>query len=613
MIRRVATPLLLVATSVSLAGPAVSALAEDVTSVPVDTTVPIDPNQSGPTPEPIDPNSISTDDTSPDVTEVPTTFQVENAEGFSTGTDGLIKVIVEFEPRANVDVDAPDSPVAGMEVDHVYEQVMDGAALSVTPEELRELQNDPTIAAVSPDMKAELYGTTSLWGLDRIDQTSLPLSSTYGPSGTGWGARAYVVDTGVQSGHPQFGGRVARGFTAIGDRRGTEDCDGHGTHVAGTIAGSTFGVAPKATIVPIRVMGCDGLGWSSDIISGLDYILTVDPRDGRSVVNMSLGFDGVNDDVEAAIGRVIGAGIPVVVAAGNDDLNACWFTPSRIPAAITVGASDKTDNRASFYNSFGNLINRSNFGPCVDIFAPGVDIRSAVPGGEASYQGTSMAAPHVVGAIAALAYGGKTTAQAASDILSSSTKGIIQDADSTHNDLLFLNSAEVLSAQDGWLRPAMKGKRYSASFPVSGSHGPFSWQLLSGQLPKGLKLSSSGAITGTTNARSGSTIVVRVTSTTGASSTNTFTIDVIAPLSVATKSMLAGKVGNWYSVQVRASGGGIEYDWRTSGSLPPGLSLSSSGTLEGTPSTAGRYRFSVTVTDEFGNMATKSYTLTVKS
>jgi serine protease len=231
------------------------------------------------------------------------------------------------------------------------------------------------------------------WGLDRIDQRSPQLDQRFLAHLTGANVRVYVVDSGIHSSHSEFGGRVTVGYSAILDGRGTEDCSGHGTHVAGTIGSRTFGVAPGVSLTPVRVLNCNGSGTVSNAIKGLNWVLSnAQTHDSRSIVNVSLGAGG-SSAFDSAVRTLYGNGIVTVVAAGNQNRNACNYSPGREPTAITVASISVGDVRSAF----------SNFGSCVDLFAPGEGIRSTdrYDSGTAIQSGTSMAAPHVTG-IAAL-------------------------------------------------------------------------------------------------------------------------------------------------------------------------------------------------------------------
>ena len=272
-----------------------------------------------------------------------------------------------------------------------FTQVMDGFSVRTDAATATALANDPRVVLVEPDwlLKTEDVQANPPWGIDRIDQRDRPLTDTYTYRSAGRGVRVYVVDSGVFAGHRDFGDRVVRGFDALG-RGSTDDCVGHGTHVAGTIAGRRFGVAKAATIVPVRA-GCDWLT-TSNIVAALDFVVR-DHRAGQpAVANMSLG-GGPSRTLDAAVRRVIADGVTVVVAAGNESQNACYTSPARVGGAITVGASNRFDQVADF----------SNRGRCVDVFAPGVDVRSASRRSRTAsvvHEGTSMASPHVAGVAA---------------------------------------------------------------------------------------------------------------------------------------------------------------------------------------------------------------------
>jgi subtilisin family serine protease len=233
--------------------------------------------------------------------------------------------------------------------------------------------------------------TGATWGLDRIDQSSRPLSSTYSYTSTGAGVDAYVIDTGILGTHTEFTGRMKNGYSAIGKSTNTTDCNGHGTHVAGTVGGTSYGVAKKVSLIPVRVLNCQGSGTNSGVIAGINWAIK-NHTTNKAVANMSLG-GGVSSTLDAAINNLINDGVTVVVAAGNSAAIACNYSPARVPNAITVAASTDTDTLAYF----------SNFGTCVDIIVPGFDITSSVIGSNtatAVFSGTSMASPHVAGAVA---------------------------------------------------------------------------------------------------------------------------------------------------------------------------------------------------------------------
>lgn len=251
-----------------------------------------------------------------------------------------------------------------------------------------------TATADSPVKSTAEQTPVPSWGLDRLDATDVALNNSYKYVSTGTSSYVYVIDTGVYSGHSDLSGRVTSGYSAVSDGNGSEDCNGHGTHVAGTIAGTKYGVAKSTRIVAVRVLDCNGSGYSSSVVAGINWVVQSHPG-GSGIINMSLG-GGANSAIDTAVADATAAGLTVVVAAGNSSADACSYSPARAPSAITIGAIDRTDARASY----------SNFGSCVDVWAPGTGITSSWIGGASAtntISGTSMATPHVAGLAARLA------------------------------------------------------------------------------------------------------------------------------------------------------------------------------------------------------------------
>ena len=276
---------------------------------------------------------------------------------------------------------------------HQYSASLAGFSVRMSEDMATKLAQDPSVAFVEADRIVTLNVSQSNapWGLDRVDSRS-GLDGFYEYDYSGKGVEAYVIDTGLNSSHSDFTGRVGQGFSSINDGRGTEDCNGHGTHVSGTVAGSKYGLAKDATLFPVRVFGCNGSTTNSAILAGIDFVRK--NATPPAVVNMSLG-GGRSQALDDAVQTMIDAGIVTVVAAGNSNRDACGFSPAAVPDAITVGSSTNRDGRSSF----------SNYGRCVDIFAPGSSIQSAWINGSSasrSISGTSMASPHVAGAAALL-------------------------------------------------------------------------------------------------------------------------------------------------------------------------------------------------------------------
>jgi subtilisin family serine protease len=310
-----------------------------------------------------------------------------------------------------------------------YLSAVRGFHLEATAGEAARLAADPSVEFVEQDavvdgkalaapVKSVTQSKKLAWGLDRLDQRSLPLSKSYTYKSTS-AITAYVIDTGVRTSHKEFGGRATSGWDFVDGDATANDCHGHGTHVAGTIGGATYGVAKDVKLVALRVLGCDGSGAFSDFIAAVDWVTS--NAELPAVANMSLGGPR-SKALDAAVKRSVDKGVTYAIAAGNEDKNACKSSPAAAPDAITVGAVDSADRRADF----------SNWGTCLDIFAPGVNIPSSAKGSDTATQkmsGTSMAAPHVAGAAALVlaAHPDWTPRQVRDDLVANAGVNLVKD------------------------------------------------------------------------------------------------------------------------------------------------------------------------------------------
>lgn len=328
-----------------------------------------------------------------------------------------------------------------------YSHVLRGFVVRASDAALARLLVDPRVDYVEEDGIAEASATQTgpTWGLDRIDQRDLPINGSYVYNTTAPTVHAYVLDTGILGTHSQFTGRMGAGYTSIADGRGTTDCHGHGTHVAGTLGGTTYGVAKGVTLHPVRVLACNGTGTWSQIIAGMDWVKANHVK--PAVANMSLG--GLADaSVDTAAANLTAAGVTLVVAAGNANGNACNASPARVPSAITVGSTRNDDGRSYF----------SNYGTCLDLFAPGSSVLSAwytSTTATNTISGTSMASPHVAGA-AALYLASNPTAtpsQVTTALINSSSPGrVLAAGTGSPNRLLYtLGGTASAPAGDGTL------------------------------------------------------------------------------------------------------------------------------------------------------------------
>jgi subtilisin family serine protease len=316
-----------------------------------------------------------------------------------------------------------------------YDSSIKGFSASMSEEQAKKVAGDSRVAFVQQNQKITVSQDDPPWGLDRADQRDLPLDKKYEPSTDAKNVNVYIIDTGIYAKHQDFGDRASVGTDTVGDGQNGVDCMGHGSHVAGTIGGTTYGLAKAAKLIAVRVLDCSGSGSTESVVAGIDWVTKNAKK--PAVANMSLG-GGADDALDAAVKASVGAGVTYAVAAGNDGADACQSSPAKEPSAITVGATDDTDQRADF----------SNFGKCVDVFAPGVDITSVGitgPDATAKMSGTSMATPHVAGGAALYLadHPDATPADVAKALLASSTPDKVGDPGTgSPNQLLYVGASD---------------------------------------------------------------------------------------------------------------------------------------------------------------------------
>lgn len=418
---------------------------------------------------------------------------------------------------------------------YVYSFALEGFSAELSDEAFIALRNDPRVKYIEPVYEVKAFLTTqtnATWGIDRVDQRALPLSTTYSYENTGLGVHAYIIDTGIRTSHEEFGVRAFVGFDAFGGNG--QDGNGHGTHVAGTVGGATYGLAKQVSLVAVRVLDNDGSGSTAGVVAGMDWVKANHVK--PAVANMSLG-GGASTAIDDAVGRMYDAGVPVIVAAGNGNwlgiaANACYYSPARAPKAYTIGATVSTDAKASY----------SNYGDCVNLFAPGSSITSAWYTNNTAtntISGTSMATPHVVGAAALyLQVNPTATPQQVYDALTeTSTKGIVSSSRTTNNHLLYTLGFGSGGGEDP---PPAENVAPTASFTVTtngltasfnasgssdsdGSIVSYAWAFGDGTTGSGVTTSRTYAEAGTY------TVTLTVTDNEGATGTQSQSVTVTAP------------------------------------------------------------------------------------
>ena len=360
------------------------------------------------------------------------------APATASAPDGDFIVVLEDSVAHPSDVAAEHRRRYGAQVSFTYGAALKGYAARLSAAGYAEVVRDPRVAYVERDGVASINVTQeqATWGLDRIDARS-GTDGRFTYKSTGAGVTAYIVDTGIDLGHAEFTGRVATGFDAVVDGGTADDCNGHGTHVAGTVGGTTYGAAKGVSLVSVRVLDCGGSGSWSGVIAGVDWVTRHHTAGTPAVANMSLG-GGASAAVDDAVRRSIADGVSYAVAAGNGNRagvaqDACKSSPARVAEAMTVSATDKTDKKTSW----------ANYGSCVDWFAPGAGITSAWIGSgsteTSTISGTSMATPHTAGVAALYLQGnpGATPQQARDAMFAATTKGVVASSRTANNHLLF--------------------------------------------------------------------------------------------------------------------------------------------------------------------------------
>ncbi len=530
-------------------------------------------------------------------------IDVPSAPSFARSDPIPGEYIVRFKDTER-DVDARIRSVVALEgapVLYTYRTAIKGLAVKLTAGQLAELQLDPNVISIQQNQTVSISTTqtSATWGLDRIDQRSLPLSTTYTYVPDGTGVTVYIIDTGINFSHSEYTGRAFFGVDEISPSGGAVDCNGHGSHVSGTVGGTTYGVAKNVRLVAVRVLGCSGSGSSAGVIAGIDWVTA--NRTLPAVANMSLG-GGIDPATDAAVQNSIASGVTYAVAAGNSTANACNSSPARAPNAITVGATAINDGFASF----------SNFGSCVDINAPGVNITSAWLGtGTNTISGTSMASPHVAGAAALVLQTNPsaTPAQVTSALISNATSGVITSVPAGTVNLLlftgFLNAAQPPVANFTFTCTGL-ACNFDASSSTALAAATYSWAFGDATTGAGKTTSHSYAANGTYS------VTLTVTDANGTSSkTQTVTVSVNqAPVARFTANCVGQANPNQCAFDASTStddAGIVSYKWDWGN----GRTETRTGPTARNTWVPGTYTVTLTVTDAGGLTNSTSQQITV--
>ena len=480
----------------------------------------------------------------------------------SQGSPIAGRYIVVF--RQGADVNRESSRIAtklGGKVKYTYHSALRGMAIELPDAAARALAAEPSVASVEQDQVMSIVSTQSgaTWGIDRIDQHPLPLDGSYSYNADGSGVTAYIIDTGILFSHTEFGGRAVTGVDEVTVGGTAEDCNGHGTHVSGTVGGSTYGVAKNVSLVAVRVLDCGGSGSTSGVIAGVDWV-TANHR-SPAVANMSLG-GSLSSTLDQAVANSIASGVTYGIAAGNGNFlgiaqNACNSSPADVPSAITVGATDNTDTKASW----------SNYGTCVDIFAPGVNITSSwytSTTATNTISGTSMATPHVVGSAALYlqANPAATPAQVASALTSNATANVVKSGGTGSPNLLlytaFINAAPPTAPPVARFTSSCSALKcsFDASSSTALSTATYSWDFGDANTGTGKTASHDYAAAGSY------TVTLTVGDANGSStSTQTVTVTVPPPTPAPVASFSYSCSARTCSFNASATTNATSYSW----------------------------------------------------
>lgn len=544
--------------------------------------------------------ACSEDPTSP----APLTARAPNSLSYARSTSGPIagRYIVVFKNDVQ-DVDGEAQRIAnrrGGRVTYTYKAALKGMALDLSDAQVAALRAEQNVAYVEQDQTVSISTTQTgaTWGIDRIDQRALPLSGTYTYNADGTGVTVYIIDTGINFTHTEYVGRASTGIDEV-TRGGTAaDCNGHGSHVSGTVGGTTYGVAKKVKLVAVRVLDCSGSGTYSGVIAGIDWVTA--HRVLPAAANMSLG-GGYSAALNTSVENSIASGVVYAIAAGNSTADACSFSPASAPSAITVGATDITDTFAYF----------SNYGTCVKISAPGVDITSAWIGSTTAtntISGTSMATPHVAGAAALYLQVNPTAtpAQVQSALVSNATPDVITSiGPGTPNLLLytlFISAGPTPPVANFTYTCSMLACNFDGSSSTALSTASYSWKFGDAATGTGTTASHTYAAGGTYS------VELTVTDANG-TSTKTQTVTVSATVAPPVANFTYTCTSLSCSFNGTSSTNTTGWSWNFGDASPVGTG----STITHAYSTAGTYQVTLTATNSGAATSTKTQAVTVTS